>query len=577
VEVIKGPASSVYGSEAIGGAVNFITQAPSYTPTAKIGLHGDGWNYRRVQFSASNFVTRKLGVFLGGYCARQRNGWQGNSDFDKLSLNLRADYFLKEGLKLVGSFSTNHLHTQTGGSLDSTGFYSRSYNTLHTFTYRKADASRARLSLQKYWSSGGESGLTAFGRSNRIGQLPNYSIRNVATDKTRANGEINENTFRSYGLTAQHVQPLAWLAGKLIGGVYADLTPSGYRANYIAVDRDPNTGQYVSYTNRPDSLLTDYRADLLNTAAYAQVEWNPVPTLRVVAGLRYDRLDYRYDNHLSPAAFSGAPDDKNRFQFVTPKIGITYNLAEGRGLYANTSVGAYAPGINELYRGVKVPVLQPARFDNYEAGGWMTLLDGALQAEVSLYQMNGRREIVSYLLSDHSTENRNSGRTLHQGVEYSLNYAPGKQWALRLSGTNARHRYIAYSPKEGQTYNGKSMPNAPAWIANAEVTCKPAVVPGLRLGLEWQRVGSWYKDDNNDYRYEDRTLLGLRGVSVLHLRAGYAFGGFEVYANVTNLTDELYAQNVSRGPWGDTFSPAAGRTVAAGVHYTFKGKEKSRE
>jgi iron complex outermembrane receptor protein len=48
IEVIKGPASSLYGSNAIGGAVNFITQGPPAGYAANVSVQGDNYHYRRV-------------------------------------------------------------------------------------------------------------------------------------------------------------------------------------------------------------------------------------------------------------------------------------------------------------------------------------------------------------------------------------------------------------------------------------------------------------------------------------------------------------------------------------------------
>ncbi|MDH5381499.1 MAG: TonB-dependent receptor plug domain-containing protein, partial [Cyclobacteriaceae bacterium] len=54
VEVIRGPYSSIYGSEAIGGAINFITARPSAVPTVKLSVRGSSLGYKRVDFQASN-------------------------------------------------------------------------------------------------------------------------------------------------------------------------------------------------------------------------------------------------------------------------------------------------------------------------------------------------------------------------------------------------------------------------------------------------------------------------------------------------------------------------------------------
>ena len=52
IEVVKGPVSSIYGPEAVGGAINYITQRPASVPTAKIGIQADQWGYRRLQYGA---------------------------------------------------------------------------------------------------------------------------------------------------------------------------------------------------------------------------------------------------------------------------------------------------------------------------------------------------------------------------------------------------------------------------------------------------------------------------------------------------------------------------------------------
>ena len=53
IEIIKGPASSLYGSEAIGGAVNFISHRPTAIPTANIQIQANNLGYKRADFMAS--------------------------------------------------------------------------------------------------------------------------------------------------------------------------------------------------------------------------------------------------------------------------------------------------------------------------------------------------------------------------------------------------------------------------------------------------------------------------------------------------------------------------------------------
>lgn len=71
IEVIKGPSSSLYGSEAIGGVVNFITLAPTALPTAKISFQGNTIGYKRGDLKTA-FTKGKWGFALSGYHAEKK-------------------------------------------------------------------------------------------------------------------------------------------------------------------------------------------------------------------------------------------------------------------------------------------------------------------------------------------------------------------------------------------------------------------------------------------------------------------------------------------------------------------------
>ena len=556
IEVIKGPASSIYGSEAIGGSINFITQTPPEEASAKIGIQGDNLGYKRLDFEVGDSYGR-TGIYAAGYYANRRNGYREHSDFHKLTFNLGANYDLGDRDKVTAALAITDYKTDMTGAIDSADFYSKSYPSMHTFTYRQVKALRIRTTWDHFWNDKSKTSFNLIYRNNLMGQNPAYRVRNNPQNPVKASGEINEQTFQSYAAIIRHIQEIDWMDARLVGGVSLDYSPSQFMAEFIAVDRDEQ-GHYSDY-HRMDSLLTHYKVNLLNSAAFAQFEFSPLDKLKLILAGRFDHFQYDYQNYLTPDAFSGAPDAVNSFNYLSPKVGFTYDMQQGKGFYGNYSVGFAPPQVSELYRGVKVPVLEPSLYYNYELGGWWNF--GAKVAlDVSLYQLDGTNEIINVYLDDGTTENRNAGKTLHRGIEYSVNYSPMSQWKFRFGGTNAQHEYVDYV-ENGNDYGGKKMEAAPSWIANAEVFYYPQILKGLRVGLEWQRMSSYYMDAANTEKYE--------GFNTFNLRLGYERNRLDTWINVLNITDELYATNASKSRFGKSYSPGDPRTFSVGVAWHF--------
>ncbi|OON66473.1 TonB-dependent receptor [Hymenobacter sp. CRA2] len=604
IEVVKGPASSLYGPEAVGGAVNVLTKRPTSVPTASLGVQGDQYGYRRVQFGGGGMVTPKLGAYVSGYVARQRDSWLASSDYNKQSVNGRVGYALTERTRLTAAASYNNYDSQTSSSIDSVAYYRREYSSTSDFTYRKTYALRARLTAEQQWNAQNVSTLTAYFRDNSVGQNPSYGIRwnptpSATNDPSKAKGEVNVNAFRSYGLLAQHSVRFAWLNSHLLGGASFDYSPTRYDAHQIDLAAQLRPGgksvaQYTVLADRPDLPIADYDTDLRNAAVYAQFDLHPIgalPQLQLTLGGRFDRLAFDYHNYLDESVGAKV------YQQATPKAGLTYDLGKGRGVYANYSQGFSPPGLTSIFRkrpgtgvttgGVSVPAdfyynLRPARFYNKEVGGWVSLLAGKVYLDVALYQLDGRNELLSIRQPDNSTDYQSAGKTLHRGVEYGLTYRPTPELLFRFGGTNAVHRFEEFvlSTKASdavQNANGKQMPQAPYWVANTELTYKPQWLPGLRVAAEYQRISAWYQDQINQVRYDDRGLFGARGVSVLNMRTGYSWREtVEVFVNVLNVTNELYATAATRGNNAtdrSTYTPGAPRTVSVGLQYNFIGKK----
>ncbi|HEX6180989.1 MAG TPA: TonB-dependent receptor, partial [Chitinophagaceae bacterium] len=566
IEVIKGPSSSLYGSEAIGGVVNFITASPTAIPVLKLSLQGNNVGYKRADLMSS--VSKgKWGFLVSGYYADKRNGFLEYSDFHKGTLTAKIDYRFSDKTTLSNSLTWMKYYSDMSGGIDSTMFAKRTFSNSQTFTYRKVDALRYHSTLMHTWNDDSKSTVTFLYRDNAIGQNPAYRVKDdyrkqgnvFVGKKDLAHGEINKSSFNSYSFIAQHRQNLKWNKAEIIGGVNTDISPSAYNANYIRIKKDTIANKYVSYQNT-DSVLTNYETKLNNYAAFVNFSFNPFEKLRIVASLRYDYFHYDFDNHLKPSAFSGSRDTISNFSRISPKIGFTYNFSTRSGIYANYSEGFVPPQVTELYTGVKVPDLNPSIFYNYEVGGWAELVKNRLSIDVSAYRLKGTNEIVNVKQDDGSFANQNAGRTLHQGIEFGVNATPTKDISFRLSGAYSKHEFINFVEK-GTKYNGNEMSNAPNWLYNTEIWYRPSFAKGLRIGAELQHVGNYFVDPQNTAKY--------KGYNALNIRAGYRFKGMDIWLNVLNATDNYYSYITSRSSFGYSYQLAEPRNFNVGVSYDF--------
>lgn len=571
VEVIKGPASSLYGPEAVGGAINLITKTAPGIPTAQVGLQVDEWGYNRVQFTAGAQVGKKWSIMTGGYVARQKGSWASNSDFDKSSINIRLDYQFTPKTKLWGSFAYNDYFSQTGGNIDSTGYYSRSYKSPADFTYRSSFSSRSRLTLEHKWSDNANSSLTTFYRDNALGQNPSYSISWTSPAVT-ASGQVNQNSFKSFGLMGQHIQNFEFLHSKLVAGFLLDRSPNDYWAYKInlAATLRPDKKSVEKFTITqvlPSTFLGNYSAVIWNKAAYAQFDLHPVEKLRLSLGGRFDQMSFDYTNFID-----NSTGTKSYEQF-SPKLGVTYEASSALGFYGNFSKGFSPPALSAVFRarpaaqaaatGEKFYLsIYPAVFSNYEVGGWASLWQNKVFFDYTLYRLEGNNELLGIRQPDNTTDYQSAGKTLHEGIEYQITIRPNDSWNFRFGGTNAKHTFVDFvlstrSSDALKNVNGKEMPQAPNFIANSEVTYK---YKGARIALEWQKIGPWFQDQINKVSFE--------GVSVFNLRMGYNYKAYQFFTNILNLGDALYATTATRGNNAtdkSTYTPAAPRTVVAGV------------
>ncbi len=560
IEVIKGPSSALYGGEAIAGAVNIITQAaPAYTG-GNISTQFNNTGYKRVDGQIGTTIG-KWGLLATGYYAARKEGPVEHTDFNKTSISLRSDYKANDHLTLTNTLAYVDYYSDMTGALDSTKYFQQNFSSLQSFTFRSVYALRYKSILSQQWNTNSATSISFLLRDNSVKQNPSYSIGSTSVS-TVFKGQINDNSFKTNSLIAQHAQKFAWLKSKLVIGASVDFSPQSYYAKFISITKDLALNKYVSYTQKtPDSLLTNYTTNISNIATYIDYELNPFNGFKLVAALRYDAFKYNYSNLLQ----TGAPSSVTNYNRVTPKLGFTYNI-KGVGFYGNYSEGYVPPQITELFSSSIVPYLAPQTFRNYEVGGWLAINGNKLYADWSLYNLRGTNEIISVKLSDGTTQNQNAGETQHKGIEYGINYQPNTQWHFRFSGTNAKHTYINNIVK-GVNYNGKEINGAPHFIANAELFYKPIFLKGFSIGAEWQHQNKYFMDDLNNFTYN--------GFDIANIRIAYKIKKAEIWVNALNVFNAYYAVYATSAPGASvgvnnkTYNMGDPRELTIGLSYKF--------
>lgn len=562
VEVVKGAASSLYGSNAVGGAVNFLTQRASRTPTGYMGIrhdHTDG--FTRIDSGASN-TWDDLGLRFSHYSSRRDSpNWQQHSGGTKDSFTLRGDYNLSATSWMRAALVHTNLDSDTPGSLFENDFRTDPGKSINTFTWRKDKTTRANVAWEGETTRGGLTTVTFFARNNDHAQLPNYTITGCQGASCR--GTINNNHVQSLGVDVKHTQQLDSLRARLVTGVYIDRSQNDFVSDNLAIVRDVPTGRYIGYSlnsvNNPNGVR-NYGVGIANDAAFAQLEFSPSDKVRVVAGGRYDSIRYDFKNNLTPGANFGAPNEVRTFAKFSPKLGATYALSASSSLYSNLSLGFTPPEVSQLYSRTAIPELKPATYDNMELG-WRAVLGSGVRIDSALYQLSGKDTIVSYTPEVGNSFNKNAGDTRSRGFELSLNQQL-RAWDWRLGSTWAEHTYLTYRLSDAvgaiEDYSGKQMPQAPNHSLNAQVGWR--FTPASRLALNVVKQGSSWMNNANTVRYAGHTLLNLTLSHKLQ-------DGWEVWGQVRNLTDKNHSDNAASRfiPGRGAYNPNTQNTYAAGT------------
>jgi len=556
IEVLKGPGTALYGSDAIGGVINVTTRPAPAHPEIMLSTEGGSYGFGRALLSTGTSRGRSAFRLDGNFT--RADGARDATGYNRQAGTLRWDLKWRENsrLKTIATFSLIDQKPAGSSALLSADFNSNPTMNYTPISFRKVEAVRVSSAFEHFTVSS-HTNFTGYFRHNRMEILPNWTLS--------FDPAIWDSKNMSFGLVARHRRDFNQIKSSVVVGVDAETSP-GSRLEYAI--KTTRVGQiYTTYTN--GDVQYDYDVTFQEASPYIHAEFLPAKKLRFNGGLRYDFLRYDYHNNLSVVTtgrYRRPASQLVDYSHLSPKAGATYIFNDRLNVFASYRHAFRIPSEGQVFRQGQTTNtigLQPIKANNYEAGVRGGVGAG-IEYEVSVYSLIKDDDIVSFRRADGTTENLNAGKTSHRGVEISLVLQPVSALNLRSSLSFAKHKYEEWMPNVTLNYSGSQIESAPRQIINVVATYRPSFLRKSDVSLEWTRLGSYYLDPGNAHRYGGHDLLNLRASAQL-------LNNLALFARANNLTDELYAESASFNPArGEEFSPGLPRSVYVGLQFDWQ-------
>lgn len=564
VEVTKGPGSALYGSDAMGGVINVLTNKPITEDRLGLTLEAGPDDWQRIQLNGAKVLgDHHLAMRVDN---TESEGWRENNDFTRTSLNLIWQTGIA-GFDVNTVYSGTTLDMNTGGTgLNETDYRNNPAKAGNLIGYRDVQSQRLSSAWHKAVGAG-DITITPYWRSNRLEYIATWTLntgrlvpRGGVMVLDSQDAHINDSGDDSYGTQLMYRQDIsAWDNAFWIAGLDLDYSKGFTEQTYIE-RTDDDVGRYwLSY--REVRSIYDYDVNFSAVSPYVHMETDIGARWRVNAGLRYDSVRYDYTNHLGTditnPIHKRPADTEIDLDHLSPKLGVIYKFNDQLNAYAAYRHAFRIPSEGQLFRSgstVDSTNLEPVTADNVELGlrGQLT---PQINFEVTVYEMRKEDEILSVTDETGARRNVNAGDTTHRGVEVGVDWLLTDALGLGVSYAHNKHRFDNWV-EGANDFSGNTMPNAPEHFANVRVHYAPTWLNGGRLEAEWTDQGEYFIDEAN--------TLSYAGHGLLNLRASYALNEIvEVYLNVLNAEDKLYAESTSR--FGPTYTPGRPRTLMGGV------------
>lgn len=373
VEVIRGPASILYGSNAFGGVINIITRkqhSDGITVNAK-ALYG---SYDTRKLSLNGGLRKNNFDVFASINRDQTDGHRDTSDFAITNAYIKTGYKLNKSISVVADLSLARFEASDPG-LDTAARAGYKIDIIR---------GKAAVSVENKFKS--VEGALKF--------YYNFGEHKI-TDGWHSNDEM-------YGIMLyQGIKPIRDVT--LTVG-YDFMEYGGKGSPITTVLRDDEDKIIPGTTGRPQFLTSEFNdkwVNMQNHALYLNYQHNLFKSITLNAGIRYEQNSAYSDEYI-------------------PQAGIAWSISNITTIKSSVSKGYRPPSIRELY--LFPPAnnnLEPERMMNYEIGWIQKWYNHKIKTELTTYLCQGdNRIIMTPPVAPPPPIYRNTGDFKNIGIEF---------------------------------------------------------------------------------------------------------------------------------------------------------------
>lgn len=504
VEILKGPQSSLYGSDAIGGVINIFSRIPQSAFEARVGAEIGTLNSHTLRAGISgksaNLSYAISTIDYGSDSVSQlseRFGGRESDPFRNQGIAARLNYAISPNVNIDAR--ANYAKSK----LDFDGYPAPFYAFSDTAEYSKSDQGQFYL------------GLNTNSFSGRLQQT--LSAKKFTSNRANFDTSLSPNTtYIAHGaLEALEYQGNLTISERLDLVFGAGVETSKY-SNRAPASWNPN----------PPSE----RQSASNQSAYVEAQFEAITNLNATIGVRTDKHE----------AFGG---------HESLRATLAYRPNEGNTIFrASYGDGYKAPTLFQLYSEYGNIALRPEQATSYDIGISQKFAN-VWQFGFSYFTRETRNQIGFFTCWPTTTplcDTRpygyydNIASTETSGIEAEFG---GKIFGVNLSG--GLSQLSAKNTAVGDANFGKQLARRPKVRSFLSVSYD--WTDDIETELNWQHSGEAFDDAANS--------RGLKAYDLLNFRASWQISpSFAIYGKIENLSDENYQTTYSYGTSSRTFA-----------------------